>query len=284
MGVGHYENFPVASWLCPAALREPIRSIYRFARVADDLADEGEAQPEERRAALAAYRAALHDAAAGTFGLHRPDVFGPLAATIAAHRLPLGLLEALLDAFTQDTWGAGYPTRRDLLDYCSRSANPIGRLLLHLYGWDDESALAQSDALCTALQLINFWQDPSVDLARGRCCFPHEDLRRHGLDPATLEAGHDTPATQAMVAELSLWARETLAAGAPLAVRLPGRIGWELRLVVQGGQRVLERIAELQWRTLSQRPRLGTSDWLRAAWRTALMRVGPPPALDRLAA
>ncbi len=284
MGVGHYENFPVASLWCPAALREPIRAIYRFARVADDLADEGDAAPEARRAALAAYRGALHDAAAGVFGRHRPDVFGPLAAAMAAHRLPLSLLDALLDAFVQDTWCAGYATRADLLDYCSRSANPVGRLLLHLYRVDDESARAQSDAICTALQLINFWQDPSVDLARGRCCFPREDLSRHGLDPTMLQPGRDTPATQALIAELSLWARRTLAAGAPLALRLPGRIGWELRLVVQGGQRVLERIAELQWRTLSQRPLLGRRDWLRAAWRAAVMRAGPAPALDRLAA
>lgn len=284
MGVGHYENFPVASWLCPASLREPIRAIYRFARVADDLADEGDAPPETRRAALAAYRLALHDAAAGSCGPHRPDVFVPLAAAIAAHRLPLALLDALLDAFVEDTWGAGYPTRRALLDYCSRSANPIGRLLLHLHQLGDAAALEQSDAICTALQLINFWQDPSVDLARGRCCFPHEDLRRHGLEPSRLKAGHDTPSTQAMIADLSLWARELLAAGAPLALRLPGRVGWELRLVVQGGQRMLERIAALHGRTLSQRPLLGARDWLRMVWRAALMRARAAPAPDGFAA
>ncbi len=284
MAVGHYENFPVASLLCPPTLRAPIRAIYRYARVADDLADEGDAAPEARRDALAAYRRALHEAAAGRVGLHRPDVFVPLAAAIETHRLPLVPLEALLDAFVEDTRGAGYPTRRALLDYCSHSANPIGRLLLHLYGVSAADAVEQSDAICTALQLINFWQDPSVDLARGRCCFPHEDMRRHGLEPGMLGPGEDTPATQAMIAELSAWAMTLLAAGAPLAARLPGRVGWELRLVLQGGRRVLERIAELRWRTLSRRPVLGARDWLRVAWRAACMRPGRPPALGRFAA
>lgn len=284
MGVGHYENFPVASLLCPPALRAPIRSIYRFARAADDIADEGDAAPEARREALAAYRLALHEAAAGRTGLYRPDVFVPLSAAIASHRLPVMLLEALLDAFVEDTYCAGYATRRALLDYCSRSANPVGRLLLHLYGTSDTEAVEQSDAVCTALQLINFWQDPSIDLARGRCCFPHEDLRRYGLEPGTLQPGADTPATQAMIAELSAWAMTMLHAGAPLAARLPGRIGWELRLVVHGGRRVLERIAELRWRTLSQRPVLDAIDWLRVAWRAATMRPGRMQAFGRIPA
>jgi squalene synthase HpnC len=272
VGVEHYENFPVASVLCPAALRAPIRALYRYARTADDLADEGQASPAQRREALEAYRAALHAAAEGRVGARWPEVFAPLAEAIAAHRLPLPLLDDLLDAFVQDAVRPGYASRTELLDYCRRSANPIGRLLLHLHRVDDPAALRESDAICTALQLINFWQDPSVDLPRGRCCFALEDLQRHGLDARTLAGGADSPASQALIRELSAWAAGLLAEGAPLVWRLPGRVGWELRLVVQGGRRILEKIAALQYRTLSQRPTLGPRDWPLMLWRAARMR------------
>ena len=274
MGVGHDENFPVASLLCPPELRAPIRALYRYARTADDLADEGPLAPAERRLALEHYRAAMHAAAGGQVDPRWPAVFGPLAEAIAAHCLPVGALDDLLDAFVQDCDNAGYATRADLLDYCRRSANPIGRLLLHLRGIDDPRALAESDAICSALQLINFWQDPSIDLARGRCCFPREDLCRHGLRPEALAAAGDTAATQAMVRELSAWAARLMAEGVPLVWRVHGRMGWELRLVVQGGLRILERIAAMQYRTLSQRPALRPWDGPVMLWRAARMRPG----------
>jgi squalene synthase HpnC len=276
--VQHYENFPVASWLCPPRLRAPITAIYWFARTADDMADEGDAPPSERQALLAAYRQELTHAAAGG----QPDgpwasVFMPLAAAIREHQLPIGLLDDLLDAFIQDTTNPTYPDRPRLLDYCRRSANPIGRLLLHLYGIDDAQALHRSDAICTALQLINFWQDLSVDLPRGRCYVPETDALRHGLRAASLRAGPAGAAERRLVRELCDWAEALMREGAPLAHQIPGRAGWELRLVVQGGLRILEKIAAMDHATLSQRPTLGRRDVPRLLWRALMNTPGAHP-------
>lgn len=280
MSVDHYENFPVASVLCPPALRPPIQAIYHFARTADDIADEGSATPEERRSALNSYRDCLHATARGEPPTRWPQVFTPLALQMRAHALPVPLLDDLLDAFLQDCSNPQYADRDQLLDYCRRSANPIGRLLLHLYRLDDATALAQSDAICSALQLINFWQDPSVDLPRGRSYFTAADLARHGLRDDVLRAGIDSPASQALLRDLVAWARTLMLQGAPLVHRLPGRIGWELRLVVQGGLRILERIEAMHFRTLSQRPVLRTRDLPPMLWRALCMRR---PAASRAA-
>lgn len=262
MSVDHYENFPVASWLCPATLRPAVAAIYWFARRADDIADEGVASAAERRRDLARYRGALARAAAGDPESTEdwPEVFGPLREVIARHGLPHGLLADLLSAFEQDVEQPTYRTRSELEDYCSRSANPVGRLLLHLYGVDDRGALRQSDDICTALQLINFWQDLSIDLARGRHYVTEEDLHRHHLRREELLPGADDPRTRALVADLCAWARGRMQSGAPLVHRLPGRAGWELRLVVQGGLRVLERIDRMHHRSLSHRPTLSARD------------------------
>ncbi|WP_229722448.1 squalene synthase HpnC [Xylophilus rhododendri] len=273
----HYENFPVASWLCPPRLRPAIAAIYGFARTADDIADEGDATADERLAQLAAFRAELRAVAAGAPPSPRwPGIFGPLAVQLHAWRLPLQLLEDLLDAFEQDIRmtrdQARYPDRTALLDYCRRSANPVGRLLLHLYGIDDAASLARSDAICTGLQLANFWQDPSVDIPRGRHYFTDADLQRFGIARAELATGRDTAATRALVADNVAWARACLNEGAPLALRIPGRAGWELRLVVQGGQRILDRIAALDHGTLSRRPKLGASDLPVMLWRALRMK------------
>ena len=277
VSIHHYENFPVASILCPPALRAPVQAIYHFARTADDLADEGPASPADRLDSLARYRSALHQAAAGRVadGPWAP-VFAPLALALRDHHLPLPLLDDLLDAFVQDTANPVYPDRAALLDYCRRSANPIGRLMLHLAGVRDAASLAQSDAVCSALQLINFWQDPSVDLPRGRHYVTDADLRRCGLQRADLHAGADCPATQALLRDLCAWAAGLMRQGAPLACRVPGRLGWELRGVVQGGLRILERIDEMRYRTLSNRPTLGLRDLPVTVWRALRMRSGRP--------
>lgn len=269
-GVDHYENFPVASVLCPPALRPPIVAIYHFARTADDIADEGDAPALERLAALADYRAALrrlYDD--GSVSPRWPGVFGPLEAALRSHGLPQAPLLALLDAFEQDVHNPVYADRSALLDYCRRSADPVGRLLLHLYGVQDAAALRQSDAVCSALQLINFWQDLSVDLPRGRCYVPEADRQAHGVP--RLEAGGDTPQTRALVRSLCDWAGALMREGAPLVHRLPGRAGWELRLVVQGGLRILEKIAAMDHATLSRRPALGAADLPRLLWRAPWM-------------
>jgi squalene synthase HpnC len=184
--------------------------------------------------------------------------------------LPGAPLHDLLDAFSQDTRNPLYADRAQLLDYCRRSANPIGRLLLHLYAVSDAVSLQQSDDICTALQLINFWQDLSVDLPRGRVYVPLADLYAQGLELAALQAGRpaaDTAAARRLVAELCAWAGGLMQQGAPLALRLPGRAGWELRLVVQGGLRILEKIAAMDHATLQARPKLGAADLPLLLWR-----------------
>lgn len=272
VSVEHYENFPVASILCPPRLRPAVQAIYWFARTADDLADEGSASPEQRLADLADYRGDLHLAAAGRAPSPRWEgVFTAIGRTIEHHRVPVPLLEDLLSAFEQDVTRTRYVDRADLLDYCRRSANPVGRLLLHLYEFTDGQALAQSDAICSSLQLINFWQDLSIDTQRGRLYIPLEDCHRHKVPPASLLAAQETPATQALVRDMVDWAAELMDRGAPLARRLPGRMGWELRLVIQGGRRILEKITRMQFATLHARPALRAADGPVMLWRALCM-------------
>ena len=271
-GVSHYENFPVASWLCPAAVRPAVVAIYGFARTADDLADEGDAGPTERLAALAQYRSDLQACAQGLPGSDRwPQVFGALAPVLREFKLPLHLLTDLLSAFEQDVVQQHYDSREQLLDYCRRSANPVGRLLLHLYGVDDDASLRQSDAVCTALQLINFWQDLSEDLPRGRLYLPGDMLSEHGLSPADLRQGQDSAAVAALLQAALDWGRGLMLQGAPLVRRVPGRAGWELRLVVQGGLRIAERVQALGPAVLRQRLQLGAADVALMIWRSLRM-------------
>lgn len=278
MSVDHYENFPVASWLCPPALRPPIAAIYAFARTADDLADEGDMAPTARLALLGEFRADLILAQRDGAGSSRwSQVFEPLLATIRTHRLPTALLTDLLDAFEQDVVKHRYADRPELIDYCRRSANPIGRLLLHLYRIDDPVSLVQSDAICTALQLANFWQDLSVDTTRGRIYLPATDCARHRVDANRLLARQDTPEVRRLVADMVAWARQLMLSGAPLVHRIPGRAGWELRLVVQGGLRILDKIEAMQFATLQRRPTLRWYDLVVMVWRAVRMR--PPRTL-----
>ena len=274
--ITHYENFPVASWLCPAHLRRPITAIYHFARTADDIADEGDASPAQRLASLQAYRQALQQAAgAGNAFGDWPHVFGPLQAAIAAHQLPVQLLHDLLDAFVQDIEktrdGAGYADDAELLDYCRRSANPVGRLLLHLYGVHDAQALLESDAICTALQLINFWQDLSVDIPRGRYYLTGAARAQFGVPQADILARRQTESATKLIAACADSARSGMLKGSQLVHRLPGRAGWELRLVVQGGLRILDKIAALDYATLTQRPVLRARDFPVLLWRAVRM-------------
>ncbi len=277
----HDENFPVASWLCPPHLRPPIRAIYAFARTADDIADEGDASPATRLADLHAFRADLEALARGAEPSPRwPQVFAPLAAQMARHGLPAALLDDLLDAFIQDVTVHAHADRAAVLDYCRRSADPVGRLLLHLYGIGDAASLAQSDAVCSGLQLANFWQDLSVDLPRGRVYVPATDLARRGIGADALRAAArgDAPVpagTDALLAELIGWARGLLQQGVPLVHRVPGRAGFELRLVVQGGLGILDRVERLGTRVLRERPTLGLRDAPRLTWRALVMRPAP---------
>ena len=284
MSVEHYENFPVASWLCPAPLRGTVAAIYWFARTADDIADEGDASPAQRLADLSAFRADLMAVSAGSRPSSRwQTVFVPLGLAIARHHLPIELLDDLLRAFEQDIVKTRYRDRAEVLDYCSRSANPVGRLLLHLYGVSDAESLAQSDAICTALQLINFWQDVGIDTARDRLYMPLADISAHGLSVDGMLARQDSAAARRLIAEMTTWARALMLQGAPLVHRVAGRAGWELRLVVQGGLRIAEKITQLDHATLRQRPRIGKADAPLLLWRAARMRP-PTTILTRRAA
>lgn len=274
--ITHYENFPVASWLCPPQLRAPIAALYHFARTADDIADEGDASPAQRLASLHTYRQALQQAAeGGTTFADWPQVFGPLQGTIRQHALPVQLLHDLLDAFVQDIEktrdGTGYADDAELLDYCRRSANPVGRLLLHLYGVHSAQALAESDAICTALQLINFWQDLSVDIPRGRYYLTEADRARFGVPQADILARRQTGDATKLIAACADAARVSMLKGSQLVHRLPGRAGWELRLVVQGGLRILDKIAALDYATLQTRPTLKWWDTPIMLWRALRM-------------
>ena len=278
----HYENFPVASWLCPPRLRPPIAAIYAFARTADDIADEGDATPGQRLADLQAMRQDLAAIAGGDAPSPRwPHVFGPLAHAMRQFALPEPLLADLLSAFAQDVEktrdGGAYADCDELLDYCRRSANPIGRLLLHLDGVNDADSLAMSDAICSALQLINFWQDLSVDLPRDRFYLPLSDCAVHGLAREDFKAFRPLAPAEPAQAAIELiavevaWARTLLSEGVPLIHRLPGRQAWELRLVIQGGLRILDKIDALGFDSFSQRPTLGALDAPVMAWRALRM-------------
>jgi len=269
MPVDHYENFPVASILLPRRLRPAVEAIYAFARSADDLADEGDACAEDRLAALRGYEDALDAIAAGA--PPADPMFARLAAVVAAHRLDLQPLRDLLSAFRQDVVTTRYPDYPALLDYCRRSANPVGRLMLALYGVDDALSLRQSDAVCSALQLINFWQDAAIDIGKGRIYLPLDDLQRFGVAPADIRDGRDGPAWRALMKFEVARARALMLEGAPLATRLPGRIGWELRMVVQGGLRILEAVERADYDVFRRRPKLGRLDWLAVGWRALRM-------------
>ncbi len=268
----HYENFPVASWLCPPRLRPAIAAIYRFARNADDIADEGQAEPQQRLADLAALRADLRAIASGLPHSGRwPQIFDALQPILRQFALPTALLEQLLDAFEQDVRysdsGERYPVDAELLDYCTRSANPVGRLLLHLYGFHDAHSLAQSDQICSALQLINFWQDLGPDMRRGRCYPSLQAMQQHAVQERDLLSDQPCLAAARMVAMYVDQARRMMHQGAPLALRIPGRAGWELRLVVQGGLRILDKIECIGYQSWHTRVRLNALDAPLMLWR-----------------
>lgn len=262
MSVGHYENFPVASWLMPASLRPAVRAIYRFARTADDLADEGDAAPAERLSALGALQAQLHAIEVGAAS-DWPD----LAMAIREHQLQLPLFDDLLSAFSQDVVTVRYDSFETLTDYCRRSANPIGRLLLQLFRRSEAELLEQSDAICTGLQLANFWQDIALDWHKGRIYLPRCDLSRFGVTESHIEHGTVDQHWRSLMAFEVQRTRGFLLHGAPLARTLGGRIGLELRLVVQGGLRILERIDAVNGDVFSHRPKLSARDWTLMSWR-----------------
>lgn len=266
MGVGHYENFPVASLLLPARLRRPIGVIYRFARSADDIADEGDAPAAERLQRLAHFDAQLSRIERGEAA--REPLFEALAEVIARHGLPVAPFRDLLSAFAQDCVKTRYADYDELLDYSRRSANPIGRLLLQLFDACDTETSAWSDRICTALQLINFWQDVAVDYARNRVYLPLADMQRFAVTEAQLARGEaGTPFRSLMRFQVER-TRSLLYQGARLGHRLKGRAGLEIRMVIAGGDRILQKIAACDYDVFRHRPVLEPLDWIRMLTRS----------------
>lgn len=265
MSVGHYENFPVGSILLPRRMRRAVHAIYHFARYADDIADEGDAQPSERLAALQALRDELGRIEAGQ--APHTALMQRLAAVIAEYRLPLAPFYDLLSAFSQDVEKTRYQNFAELVDYCRRSANPVGRLMLHLYGEHDPKSVAMSDGICTALQLINFWQDVAVDWSKGRVYIPQDDLARFRIGEAQI-AARDAGGVWPMLMDKEVKrALAMLEAGSPLGLKLKGRLGLELRLIILGGERILKKIHDARGDVLTQRPVLVWKDWLYMVWK-----------------
>jgi squalene synthase HpnC len=254
MSVGHYENFPVASLLLPAHLRRPVEAIYRFARSADDFADEGSDAPQVRLDKLNAYRRQLEAPA--------EPLFHELQKIIREHGLPPQLFHDLLDAFSQDVTKKRYSNHAELLDYCRRSANPVGRLLLHLFKRTTEPDLRASDAICTALQLINHWQDVDIDYTKdNRVYLPQDEMARFGVSEKHLKEKICDDAWRSLMGFQIERTRMLMLSGAPLGRALPGRVGLEIRATVQGGLRILQKIARADYDVFRRRPVLNAADW-----------------------
>ncbi len=260
MSVNHYENFPVASVLMPKHLRRPVSAIYHFARGADDIADEGDATNEARLAGLDAYRAELARIEAHEAPL--TPLFQNLVPEIRQYQLPMQPFYDLLDAFSQDVVQKRYANFDDLKDYCRRSANPVGTLLLHLYGEATPVNLAYSDAICSSLQLINFWQDVNKDIAIGRIYLPLDDLARFGVSEDDIRQQICNENWRQLMAFEVQRAREMMLYGKPLGTILTGRIGLEMRMIIAGGLRILDKIEAVQFDVYRRRPVLRPLDWL----------------------
>ncbi len=260
INAGHYENFPVASIILPRRLRKPVRAIYAFARAADDIADEGDAPAEQRLADLQLFRSKLHALERGD--LVDDPIFVELGAAIRAYNLGYTPFHDLLDAFSQDCEKTRYDHFGEVMAYCRKSANPIGRLLLMLYGDRNPRHQAWSDGICAALQLINFLQDVAVDYQKGRIYLPQDEMARFGISERQIAEGRVDGLWQQFMKTQIERASRMLIAGSPLGLALKGRTGIEMRLILLGGERILKKLQASQGDMFSQRPKLGFADWL----------------------
>ena len=280
----HYENFPVASMLLPKAMRPHIAAIFAFARRADDMADEGTAPAAERRAALDSWRMRLHSAVNETASAVPRTVGLPQATdelmlcataeTIRTLDLPLQLFDDLVSAFAQDTTTTRYASWDDVLDYCRRSANPVGRLVLRVAGFREAALDRSSDALCTALQLTNFWQDFGRDWRAGRLYVPREVQRLEGADEGQLSQATLTDPWARTIERCVGFTRQRFAEGRAVCDGVRGRLRAELRFTWLGGSRILERVERGRFALLHRRPVVGAADLPVLLWRAALWTRG----------
>ena len=259
----HYENFPVASFVLPKHLREPIALIYTFARQADDFADEGQHKPEWRLAKLQGFRDELDliQNNANTKSLF----FTELGCMIRKHKLPLTPFYDLLDAFSQDVTKERYANFYEVLDYCRRSANPIGTLLLHLFDKATPENIVYSNKICTALQLINFYQDVSIDFEnefhKTRVYLCQDEMQQFKVTEAQIASQHVNKHWEELMLFNIERAEAMLREGKPLGDVLPGRIGLEMRLIISGGERVIYKLKNVRGNIFKHRPTLQAWDW-----------------------
>ena len=275
----HYENFPVASHLLPRRMRPHVAAIYAFARTADDFADEGDHPDATRLARLDDWRERLHAAAAGDHTADDRDaaaIFRALAVTMRRYELELDLFDDLLSAFRQDVLVKRYDDWDAVFDYCRRSANPIGRLVLRLAGYRDAALDEQSDSVCTALQLTNFWQDLHIDWRKGRLYVPREVALAAGADEDDLDRGQLTPEWRAALASVSATTRMLFQMGRPIADAVKGRLRWELRATWLGGIRILDRLDASGYDVIGSRPTLGWPDAILIGAKTIAWRRTAP--------
>jgi squalene synthase HpnC len=270
----HYENFPVASRLLPGRLRAPVSVLYAFARTADDIADEGDMDTESRLNQIAAYEAKLRTAAHG--GSDGEDlIFVALRDVIQRHTLPVQPLYDLLTAFHIDITKRRYTDFQELLGYCQHSANPVGRLLLHLFAAVTPQNLMYSDAICTALQLTNFLQDLTQDyFEKGRIYLPQDEMTQYGVTEQHLQLRCTDSAMRELVDMQIRRTWHLLESGAPLGRQLRGRIGFELRLIIAGGKSILRALYR-QRDDVFHRPRLRHRDWIMMLWTSLVFRRQP---------
>jgi squalene synthase HpnC len=256
----HYENFPVASWLVPARMRPHIAALYAFARTADDFADEGQRPPAERLRLLDDWHNRLHACVVVEKCDPEDRLFLALGATIRACHLPVPLFDDLLSAFRQDITTRRYENWDALLDYCRRSANPVGRLVLRIAGYEDTALDRSSDALCTALQLTNFWQDLDRDWQKGRLYVPLEDVEACAATLQDLDDRRLTEPWRRALERAAARTRDLFGAGRYVCDGVRGRLGFELRVTWLGGMRILERLEHVHYDVFTSRPVVGAAD------------------------
>ena len=261
----HYENFPVASFLLPKRLREPTALIYAFARQADDFADEGNLLPEQRLVLLDGFKSELDRIQQNT--QPNTELFIALQAVIKKHQLPIQPFYDLLDAFSQDVTKTRYQDFGEVMHYCRRSANPVGRLMLSLYKADSPQNIGMADAICSALQLINFLQDIPIDIQKDRIYLPQDEMQKYKVTEAQIAKG-DASGTWSLFMEFQInRARKLLQSGAPLGLALAGRVGLEMRMIIAGGERILKKLHQAHGNVFEYRPKLAKKDWLYMAYR-----------------
>ena len=271
----HYENFPVASRLLPKTARPHVAAIYGFARLADDFADEGQRTDEQRLALLDDWRRRLHETAAGRPPDEDSDagaIFLALGDTMRRCALDVQLFDDLLSAFRQDVLVKRYATWPDLLDYCRRSANPVGRLVLRISGYRDADLDAMSDAICSALQLTNFWQDLEIDWQKGRLYVPQSEIDAARADTNDLGRRRISPEWRAALTRAAAETRALFLRGRPLPNAVRGRLRWELRATWLGGMRILDRLERARFDVFRARPTLGLTDAMPIGWRAVTWR------------